>query len=356
METLSASIPLMQALGQDVLQVSKSLQQVKSTVAQVLNASAEIQSISRATRLIAINAGVEAARAGQAGAGFAVISSSIKQLSDQVGGVAADNAKNLGLLQVTLDGLIGMATRSTANAEAAVHSSTQAQDATQKLKNLTASVKELNSVIGELEEPVRINVESVEHVNESVASLSVAIQEGAAHLGQTRDSSDSLLGFSEDMMRFVVESGFKTKESGLITLCQHTAATISELFEKAVASGRITQDQLFDSNYVPIAGTNPQQYMTAFTLLTDELLTPIHWKSWLLRIKRSSSVPALTAMASYPRTTSVTRCRRLMIRCGMLPTAATAASSMTGRALALARTERNSFCKPIGVTWAAELL
>jgi methyl-accepting chemotaxis protein len=43
-----------------------------------------------------------------------------------------------------------------------------------------------------------------------------------------------------------------------------TAERISGLFEDAIARGAITQDQLFDNEYVPIEGTNPVQHRTRF--------------------------------------------------------------------------------------------
>lgn len=42
------------------------------------------------------------------------------------------------------------------------------------------------------------------------------------------------------------------------------AARISAVFETGIASGAVSQEQLFDNNYVPIAGTDPPQYRTRF--------------------------------------------------------------------------------------------
>jgi methyl-accepting chemotaxis protein len=54
-----------------------------------------------------------------------------------------------------------------------------------------------------------------------------------------------------------------------------TAAAISALFENAVSRGEITQDALFDNDYVPIEGTSPQQYRTRFIDWLDAVLPPI---------------------------------------------------------------------------------
>ncbi|RDV05554.1 methyl-accepting chemotaxis protein [Undibacter mobilis] len=50
------------------------------------------------------------------------------------------------------------------------------------------------------------------------------------------------------------------------------AGRISTLFENAVNAGRIALDDLFDNNYLPIPGTEPQQYRTRFLSLCEALL------------------------------------------------------------------------------------
>jgi methyl-accepting chemotaxis protein len=54
-----------------------------------------------------------------------------------------------------------------------------------------------------------------------------------------------------------------------------TAEQISRVFEEAVTGGRISQADLFDNNYVPIPGTDPQQYRTRFLDFTDAVLPGI---------------------------------------------------------------------------------
>ena len=53
------------------------------------------------------------------------------------------------------------------------------------------------------------------------------------------------------------------------------AAEVSAAFEEAVSSKKITFEDLFDNNYIPIAGTNPVQYRTRFLDLMEKILPPI---------------------------------------------------------------------------------
>jgi methyl-accepting chemotaxis protein len=54
-----------------------------------------------------------------------------------------------------------------------------------------------------------------------------------------------------------------------------TANHIARLFEEAVTLRRISIDELFDNNYVPIPDTAPTQCTTRFLKLTEELLPAI---------------------------------------------------------------------------------
>ena len=61
----------------------------------------------------------------------------------------------------------------------------------------------------------------------------------------------------------------------LIARAIKIAGQISAEFERLVSSGRITFDDLFDNNYVPIEGTDPVQYSTRFLPLLEQVLPPI---------------------------------------------------------------------------------
>jgi methyl-accepting chemotaxis protein len=49
-------------------------------------------------------------------------------------------------------------------------------------------------------------------------------------------------------------------------------AEVSALLERLLANGRIPQEDLFDNEYVPIPGTNPQQYRTRYLDLLEQEL------------------------------------------------------------------------------------
>jgi methyl-accepting chemotaxis protein len=61
----------------------------------------------------------------------------------------------------------------------------------------------------------------------------------------------------------------------LITAAQNAARQVEFVLEQAVTDGRLTREQLFDTNYRPISGTDPVQYDTSYLRVFEDLLPAI---------------------------------------------------------------------------------
>ncbi len=235
---------------------------IVQTLRQVSEAAAEITKIALQTRLVAFNASVEAKRAGDAGRGFGVVADAVKALAGQVEG----SSKSIIGAIATLGERVDRFSRELASSEPGV-------------KGHKSAVHE---AFGDVEADVRAIAASaeqsgrtMEQLKERANELASEVQHAMRGLNTAFACSERFLKLSEDLIEQIAESGVEVEDSIYIRGAQGAAAEISALLEQAVASGAVSQAQLFDERYQPIAGTQPAQHQTGFNALADRLFPAV---------------------------------------------------------------------------------
>jgi len=79
---------------------------------------------------------------------------------------------------------------------------------------------------------------------------------------------------AEETLRARVDA-IRAEHDGPIALAVSTANAVSAAIEAAVTAGRLAEDDVFDLDYKPIAGTNPQQFSTRYLEVFDAILPDI---------------------------------------------------------------------------------
>lgn len=77
------------------------------------------------------------------------------------------------------------------------------------------------------------------------------------------------------------------------------AAEVSRAFDAAVAARRLSREDLFDNDYVPIPGTNPVQFSTRYLKVLEDILPSIQEK-WLAVDKQMAFCAAVDRNAYLP--------------------------------------------------------
>jgi methyl-accepting chemotaxis protein len=245
---------------------------LRDALVRIGKVAKEISSIAKQTNLLALNATIEAARAGEAGRGFAVVAGEVKALANKTAEATADIDATLKFLNEQAQLLIAESTESMSRARAVSEGTTA----------ISAMIETVGGAMAEVDrETARIDHAALEvgatsrQVEGQIDEMATDVQLSNRDLTQARDRVVRLLGVSERLIGITAELDVETVDTPFIRSVQKAATEIGALFERGISDGVITERDLFDEHYQPIAGTNPQQFLTRFTLFTDRVLPPV---------------------------------------------------------------------------------
>jgi methyl-accepting chemotaxis protein len=252
--------------------IEERLGSIDAVLKQVANVSGSIEAIARHTNLLALNATIEAARAGEAGRGFAVVAGEVKNLAAetraatlQIGDTVRDLSNQIG----NLIDESGVASRH------AKEASTGADTIQKTIDRVHADFAGLGREIDVIAKSAGDNLSNCRAMQGELGALAEGVDLSSANLTQADQRVEGLLKLSESLIEFIADSGIETADTRLIELTVATAKRISEAFDAAIARNEITAEQLFDTDYREIPGTDPKQYLTDYVEFTDRLLPPI---------------------------------------------------------------------------------
>ena len=175
-----------------VLEINDSTQSVADLANQVREIGKVIdviRSIADQTNLLALNAAIEAARAGEQGRGFAVVADEVRALAHRTQTSTVDIEKMIGEVQVGADGAVAAMNKSLTWAN---NTQTLAQSAGEALQRITASVARINErnlvIASASEEQAQVARE----VDRNLLNIQDLSTQTAAGAHQTNASSQDL--------------------------------------------------------------------------------------------------------------------------------------------------------------------
>lgn len=260
------------ALAEDVTGIEQKLAGLQDALARVGKVAHEINAIAKQTNLLALNATIEAARAGEAGRGFAVVATEVKSL-------AGKTAEATQEIDATLRLLTEQARLLAQQSAAGVAKAGTVRQGTHRIGEVMEAVagamSEMDRERDRIETAATQVGGTITRVEERIIGLSAGVSQSSSSLNQARDRLNGLLAASERLIGHAAELDVETVDTPFIRAVQDAAARAAVAFETALQAGQVTESDLFDDQYRRIDGTDPVQYMTRFTELTDRLMPDI---------------------------------------------------------------------------------
>lgn len=186
-ETIDQAVVVIQGLDQESSQIGRVLEVIRAIAEQ--------------TNLLALNAAIEAARAGEQGRGFAVVADEVRLLAQRTQISTAEIQVMIEQLQCNSQAAVKAINASSVASQKTVE---QARLAGQSLSQITSSLRNINGLNASIASATLQQSHVVDEINQSVTQAASWAQDGAAladrsneasrHLGELAGDLNHLLG------------------------------------------------------------------------------------------------------------------------------------------------------------------
>ena len=136
-------------LGSSVMGAVEAMQQLEEETQQVGSVLTVIRSIAEQTNLLALNAAIEAARAGEQGRGFAVVADEVRNLAQKTAASTAEIQQIIQRLQNSANGVLNVMTVNGEKAQGSIERSVQATQMLDLIAQAVGQINELNAGIAQ---------------------------------------------------------------------------------------------------------------------------------------------------------------------------------------------------------------
>lgn len=182
----------MRHLAEQVSSSSHSMEQLRSAATDIVTVLDTIQGISEQTNLLALNAAIEAARAGEHGRGFAVVADEVRRLSGSTRQATMEIQQMLNRLMSTVDETALDLAKERQSAELCVTGSEQALRALSEIKLLIAQVSVATSGIAAASEQQVLQNQHMRDELTSMQTLASHTEQAMTELNSTATAQETL--------------------------------------------------------------------------------------------------------------------------------------------------------------------
>ena len=190
----------MEQIADSVNQSAESVRKLGEQSKEIAHIVSVIKDIADQTNLLALNAAIEAARAGEQGRGFAVVADEVRKLSEKTAGSTSEIAGMIDAIAAGTQEAVGTMERGVTKVGAGVALAREAGESINRIEAGSGRVLEaVNDISGALREQSQASNDIAKHV-ERIAQMS---EENSIAVKETANASHSLESLAGALQRSI---------------------------------------------------------------------------------------------------------------------------------------------------------
>ncbi|MCG7995236.1 MAG: methyl-accepting chemotaxis protein [Candidatus Thiodiazotropha taylori] len=188
------------SLANEVEQAATVIQELETESRNIGSVLDVIKSIAEQTNLLALNAAIEAARAGEQGRGFAVVADEVRTLAGRTQDSTQEIEEMISKLQEGADNAVKVMARGSEMTQSGVEQAASAGQALEKINTAMSEITEMNTQIASAAEE---QSSVTEEINRSIVSINEVSEQSATGAQQTTQASGDVAKLAEQLKSLV---------------------------------------------------------------------------------------------------------------------------------------------------------
>lgn len=271
-DAIAETIPAMEGTRDMIQKNAEIIAELEAKSEKIIQVTSIISDIAEQTNLLALNAAIEAARAGEQGRGFAVVADEVRALAAKTSGATSQ----IGSTVNEINSEIKLAVSNTQSLLSTIdHGVKMTQSIGQHLSDINIQSEAIQQSVNHLASSMNENNNDIKNISSVISQTSERLSKTEADVASIADRSQGLSETAEKIYESFGESSLGELHDHVLLEARNAAADIADRFTAAIADGRISEQKLFDRNYREIPKTSPVKFSTDFDGFTDEVLPMI---------------------------------------------------------------------------------